>query len=344
MADPFTPDNPWSRFPSKDYDWAIGGRPAMKDWDDFLGRIVNRYTGGTDKIKDRAATYAQLYYNPAYRELQRKRAQAGREYQRQRGEVEPWYQRSVAEKMYGLDQQLATSAAARAAAEQDYGISDRRLAEANSSARNKLLADYARRGLTQSGILNRAMGGANRDYMTSLGDLQRTRFNRLADINRTGENAQRQALFNISATQDERNRRLNDLLRTRTQAISDADLRQQQLGEEQGQRAAQQYDTLMDQYRDFALKARGQEFGERMSWNDVYWNEQKFLEDMRRWGLEYAMKMQQMNRYYGGGGSPFRSSGTPPPQSPPPMSDDEKKQAMRDWLTEFGLNVAGLNF
>lgn len=282
-------------------------------------------------VKKRSEEYAWLKYRPALREIQRRTGEAGRQYKWGKRELEPEYQRYVNEQKYNLGQQLSANQLARENTIQDYDIAGRSLGQTLADQRRRTEMDMARRGLWQSGVLNKANMGLSQKYMQSLGDIERQRTSRLSDYERQGLLARSKSQFNISDAQRSRIDQLKKIYEAYSGELGDLARSRGQLAEEKGISASQNYQDLMDQYRDFALKAKqlqgSQALAETQFHHEAYWAQQKFDEDKRRYGVDIAMKLMQMKSGGGGGGGGYgyssygNDTGTP---SETPLTPDEQ--------------------
>jgi len=267
------------------------------------------------RLQDRARRSGELYYNPAFRNLRRQRQQLGREYEWGRQEIEPEYKRFVEEQRHGLGQQLGAGRLARRTTAQDYDISGRQLGEGFRNTLRRTEQDMARRGLWQSGLLSKQNTMLGQKYITGMGDLGRARSSRMADLNSQMMNARQRQMFNLSDAQRARTDQYRKMLEGYQGKLSDVDWQRQQLSEEQGVRASSRYEDLMDAYQQFALQARQQGLAERQFHHTAHWAQkdseferEKFEEDKRRWGEEFALRQQAMRRAGGGGSGGYGRS------------------------------------
>lgn len=306
-AGPSPPGNPWD------------------NWSEFVKTLQldpNQY----GYLKEQAANSARLGSLPGLRELTQRRGELGREYKWGKSELEPAYNRYVSEQRYGLNQTLANLMGSRNRAAQDYDISGRNMGQNLQEQLKRTEQDMARRGLWQSGIAAGANSGLQQKYIQGVGDLERSRFNRFAEIEGTGDAARQKMLFNLSDAQRERTSRLQQLLESYQGQVGDLAKRRQGLMEEEGLRATSTYDALMQQLQQYALQARSQGLNEQKFLHDQYWAPREFDESRRRWDLEYAL-----NQSRGGGGGGYGGYGGGGwDKTEPEATPDELKAWMND--------------
>lgn len=234
-------------------------------------------------VTNQANLEASLYYSPALRELARQQTQAGTDYTHGKQEVDPQYARLVQEQQYGLQGMRAQNTFAAGEANQNYDISGRTLGSTYGDQLRRTEQDAARRGLFHSGILSRQNTMLGQNYITGLSDLERARANQLGQITAQGQAGEQKAAFNISDAERARTQAYQNLYDKYAQTNSDLSLKNQQLTEEQGQRSSSNYETLMQQYRDYALRERAQGESEQQFHHDAYWAQKNADEDKRRY-------------------------------------------------------------
>jgi hypothetical protein len=259
--------------------------PAFPDWQAYMGSL-QLDPDAYPLLKKQSQTAAQLAVSPALRNLTQQRAAALRNYGFAKGEVNPEYDRFVAEQAYNLGQTLAGNQYSRDRSNQDYDISSRNMGDQLKEQLRRTEQDMARRGLWQSGILNEANLGLQGKYITSQGDIERSRYNRMADIERTGDLAKQKATFNLSDAQRMRVDKLQKLLDQYQGSLGDITGREQSLAEEQGLRQQDLYSNLLQQQFINALNARKEGLAETEFHHTAWWAKANADEDRRRYELQ----------------------------------------------------------
>ena len=245
-------------------------------------------------IQQQAQIAAQLASSSALRDLQRQRQSASQQYTWGKSELGPEYDRLVAEQKYNLGQILAQNSAASAGANQQYGINSRNLGNQLQEQQRRSEMDMARRGLWQSGLALKAGQGLQGKYMTSMGDLGLANYNRLQDISRTGEVAQQKATFNISDAQRERVAKLQKLLDAYTGQVTQMDWQQQGLMQDEGLRASQLYDQLMQQQWENQLKGEQQGLATQQFHHNAYWAGKNYEASQAQQAYANAVQLAQL--------------------------------------------------
>ncbi len=279
MADYYGPQYTMSRTPDKK------AQPAFPEWDAYVASLQLN-PDAYPQLKRQAEIAAQLAASEGLKNLARQRSTALRQYNWGKSEIEPEYDRYVSEQNYNLAQTLANSQYARDRSSQDYDISSRNLGEQLKAQLKRTETDMARRGLWQSGLLSNANLGLQGKYITSQGDIERSRYNRMADIERQADAAKQKATFNLSDSQRERVAKLQKLLEAYQGEVSDMDWRQQKLAEDQGLRAEDLYMQLMQQQFINALNARKENLAETQFHHTAWWEQDRSDEDRRRYEIQ----------------------------------------------------------
>jgi len=290
------PEVPYSYYPRGDIDWSIGGTPPLKDWEDFR-KLIKKYLVNPEdypEVRKRAEISGELYYAPAFRELSEQADRARREYEYARQNLEPVFQRALGDIGVLRERQLG-----------DVSRAVRSVNEATAQAERRALADLVRRGVARSGLSEYVLSPIRQRGLQQMGEVEREG---ILGLERLG-------LRGVETAQERANR-LNQLLDTYRNTIEQIEKRRSQLREEQGKRAYVDYQNFMNEMLRNALTARQQSLAERTAWDTMYWNQAKFLEDMRRWGLEYALRLYQLRKIYGDRN--FPSPATPPNATPTP--------------------------
>jgi hypothetical protein len=259
--------------------------PAFPDWQQYMASLQLNPDMYPD-LQKQAKIAAQLAASTGLTNLAKQRATALQQYKWGKSELDPAYQRFVQEQNYNLGQTQAENALARDRSNQDYDMSSRNLGTQLQDQLKRTEQDMARRGLWQSGILANANLGLQGKYIQSQGDIENSRYNRMADINRLGQLAEQKATFNLSDAQRERVAKLQKLLEGYQGNVNNMDLEEQKLTENQGLQAEQAFMQLMQQQYVNALNARKQGLSERSFWNNSYWAQANADEDRRRYEIQ----------------------------------------------------------
>jgi hypothetical protein len=255
------------------------------NWQEYVKQLTLNPDDFPNILKQ-ATAQAHLATLPASRNLQLQKSEAARQYKWGKDEIDPAYNRFVAEQEYNLGNVLANNALSRDTAAQDFDMSGRNLSAALKEQSRRTEMDMARRGLWQSGLLNKAYGGLQGKYLTSMGDLERSRATRYADIERTGDLAKQKATFNLSDAQRERVAKLNKLLEAYQGQERDIGWREQSLSEEEGTRLQATYAQLLQQAFANAIAGREQGLAESQFHSDAWWQQTNADEDKRRYELQ----------------------------------------------------------
>jgi hypothetical protein len=245
-------------------------------------------------IEEQARIAAQLASSAALRDLQRQRQAASQQYNWGKSELGPEYDRYVNEQNYNLGQILAQNTAAGARANQQYDISGRTLANQLQEQQRRSEMDMARRGLWQSGLSLKANAGLQGKYLTSRGDIELNRMNRLSDISRTGELAQQKATFNISDAQRERVAKLQRLLEAYQGQQTAMEWQQQGLMQDEGLRASDLYRQLLQQQYENQLKSNEQGIATQQFHHNAYWAQRNYEAAQAQQAYANAVQLAQL--------------------------------------------------
>jgi len=245
-------------------------------------------------MQEQAQVAAQLASSAALRDLQRQRQAASQQYTWGKSELGPEYDRYVNEQNYNLQQILNQNTAAAANANQQYDISGRTLANQLGEQQRRSEMDMARRGLWQSGLALKSSQGLQGKYLTSRGDIELNRMNRLSDISRTGEAAQTKATFNISDAQRERVAKLQKLLEAYQGQQTAMEWQQQGLAQDEGLRASDLYRQLLQQQYENQLKSNEQGIATQQFHHNAYWAKQNFEAAQAQQAYANAVQLAQL--------------------------------------------------
>jgi|GEM_PF-4138596 len=286
------PDVPYSYYPRGDVDWSIGGTPGLKDWENFKDLVKKYMLNPQDypEVINRARISGELAYSPAFRELADQAQRAQQQYEYARQNLEPAYRTALSD--IGLMRQRQA---------QETGQAMQAAQESAQAAEQRALADLTRRGLFRSGLGEYTAAPIRQRAMQEIGNIQTQ-----------GLLGQERLGLRGAETAQEQANRLNQLLDTYRQTVNNIEQSRRKLSEEQGKRAYLDYQNFLQDMMKQALGARQQQMAERTAWDTMYWNQAKFLEDMRRYGLDYALKLAQLRAAEGAGSAAGRYFPTSP--------------------------------